>query len=204
MGSKNSTAAKRADALRSIEAIVQAAAECLGRNPEASLSEIARAAGVGRVTLYAHFNSRAEVVDAAMSRAIDRGNEVLDAVDLTGDPLFALTRYIEAGWHLVDQARALLAAAQRELSAGRIRELHAGPAARVETLVARGRAEGAFRTDLPIAWMVNVLHTVMHSAAEEIRAGRLTPERAADHITATVLAAFTPPGTPVPEASGGV
>jgi AcrR family transcriptional regulator len=204
MGSKNSTAAKRADALRSIEAIVQAAAECLGRNPEASLSEIARAAGVGRVTLYAHFNSRAEVVDAAMSRAIDRGNEVLDAVDLTGDPLFALTRYIEAGWHLVDQARALLAAAQRELSAGRIRELHAGPAARVETLVARGRAEGAFRTDLPIAWMVNVLHTVMHSAAEEIRAGRLTPERAADHITATVLAAFTPPGTPVPEADGGV
>ncbi|MEV1079588.1 TetR/AcrR family transcriptional regulator [Streptomyces sp. NPDC050211] len=203
MGSKNSTAAKRADALRSIEAIVQAAAECLGRNPEASLSEIARAAGVGRVTLYAHFASRAEVVDAAMSRALDRGNEVLDAVDLTGDPLLALARYIEAGWHLVDQARALLAAAQKELSAGRIRELHAGPAARVEALVARGRAEGAFRRDLPIAWMVNVLHTVMHSAAEEIRAGRLTSDRAADHITATVLAAFTPPGKPVPEIGGG-
>ncbi|MFF9776490.1 TetR/AcrR family transcriptional regulator [Streptomyces sp. NPDC013978] len=203
MGSKNSTAAKRADALRSIDAIVQAAAECLGRNPEASLTEIARAAGVGRVTLYAHFSSRAAVVDAAMSRAIDRGNEVLDAVDLTGDPMLALARYIEAGWHLVDQARALLAAAQRELSAGRIRELHAGPAARVETLVARGRAEGTFRTDLPIAWMVNVLHTVMHSATEEIRAGRLTSERAADHITATVLAAFTPPGTPVPETGGG-
>ncbi len=201
MGSKSTT--KRADALRSIEAIAQAAAECLGRNPEASLSEIARAAGVGRVTLYAHFASRAEVVDAAMSRAIDRGNEVLDTIDLTGDPLLALARYIEAGWHLVDQARALLAAAQRELSAGRIRELHAGPAARVEALVARGRAEGAFRTDLPVAWMVNVLHAVMHSAADEIRAGRLTSDRAADHITATVLAAFTPPGRPVPEPGGG-
>ncbi|WP_406121673.1 TetR/AcrR family transcriptional regulator [Streptomyces canus] len=201
MGSKNT--AKRADALRSIEAIEQAAAECLGRNPEASMSEIARAAGVGRVTLYAHFTSRTEVVDAAMSRAIGRGNEALDAVDLTGDPLLALARYVEAGWHLVDQARALLVAAQKELSAGRIRELHAGPAARVETLVARGRAEGAFRTDLPITWLVNVLHTVMHSAAEEIRAGRLTSDRAADHITATVLAAFTPPGKPVPETGGG-
>ncbi|WP_405553367.1 TetR/AcrR family transcriptional regulator [Streptomyces canus] len=201
MGSKNT--AKRADALRSIEAIEQAAAECLGRNPEASMSEIARAAGVGRVTLYAHFTSRTEVVDAAMSRAIDRGNEALDAVDLTGDPLLALARYVEAGWQLVDQARALLVAAQKELSAGRIRELHAGPAARVETLVARGRAEGAFRTDLPITWLVNVLHTVMHSAAEEIRAGRLTSDRAADHITATVLAAFTPPGKPVPETGGG-
>ncbi|MFE9677179.1 TetR/AcrR family transcriptional regulator [Streptomyces sp. NPDC006259] len=202
MGSKNSTATKRADALRSIDAIVQAAAECLGRNPEASMSEIARVAGVGRVTLYAHFTSRAEVVDAAMSRAIDRGNEALDAVDLSGDPLLALARYVEAGWHLVDQARALLVAAQKELSAGRIRELHSGPAARVETLVARGRAEGVFRTDLPIAWLVNVLHTVMHSASEEIRAGRLTSDRAAHHITATVLAAFTPPGKPVPETGG--
>ncbi|WP_432043742.1 TetR/AcrR family transcriptional regulator [Streptomyces cadmiisoli] len=204
MASKNSTAGKRADALRSIEAIVQAASECLGRNPEASLSEIARAAGVGRVTLYGHFASRAEVVDAAMSRALDRGNEVLDTVDMTGDPRLALARYIEAGWHLVDEARALLAAAQRELSAGRILELHAGPAARVEALVACGRAEGVFRTDLPVAWMVNVLHAVMHSAAEEIRAGRLTSEHAAGHITATVLAAFTPPGAPVPETGGGV
>jgi TetR/AcrR family transcriptional repressor of mexCD-oprJ operon len=203
MASKNPTATKRADAQRSIEAIVQAATECLGQNPEASLSEIARAAGVGRVTLYGHFASRAEVVDAAMSRALDRGNEVLDTIDMTGDPRLALARYIEAGWHLVDQARALLAAAQRELSAGRILELHAGPAARVEALVARGRAEGAFRTDLPVAWMVNVLHAIMHSAAEEIRAGRLTSEQAAGHITATVLAAFTPPGTPVPETSGG-
>ncbi|MET9820479.1 TetR/AcrR family transcriptional regulator [Streptomyces sp. NPDC006349] len=203
MGSKNSTVTKRADARRSIEAIVQAAAECLGQTPEASLSEIARAAGVGRVTLYAHFSSRAEVVDAAMSRAIDRGNQVLDTIDLTGDPRLALARYIEAGWYLVDQARALLVAAQRELSAGRIQELHAGPAARVEALVDRGRAEGAFRTDLPIVWMVTVLHTVMHSAADEIRAGRLTSDRAADHITTTVLAAFTPPGTPVPETGGG-
>src|SRR4029079_19400547 len=99
MGSKSTT--KRADALRSIEAIVQAATECLGRNPDASLREIARAAGVGRVTLYAHFTSRAEVVDASMSRAVVGGSEVRDAVDLTGDPLLALERYIDAGWHLV-------------------------------------------------------------------------------------------------------
>ncbi|MET9565782.1 TetR/AcrR family transcriptional regulator [Streptomyces tauricus] len=203
MASKNSTATKRADALRSIDAIVQAAAECLGRSPEASLSEIARAAGVGRVTLYAHFASRAEVVDAAMSRAIGQGDKALDAVDLTGDPLLALARYVEAGWPLVDQARALLIAAQKELPPGRIRELHSAPAARIETLVARGREAGVFRTDLPIAWLVNVLHSIMHSAADEIRAGRLTSDRAAGHITATVLAAFTPPGTPVPESGTG-
>ncbi|NUT48731.1 MAG: TetR/AcrR family transcriptional regulator, partial [Saccharothrix sp.] len=142
--------AKRADARRSVDAIVRAAAECLGRNPEASLSEIARVAGVGRVTLYAHFADRAEVVDATLAWAVDRGNEALDAVDLTGDPRLALERLVAASWHLVDQARALLVAAQRELPPSRIRELHSAPAARVEPLIARGRAEGAFRTDLPI------------------------------------------------------
>ncbi|MER6135590.1 TetR/AcrR family transcriptional regulator [Streptomyces sp. NPDC001815] len=202
MGSRNT--AKRADALRNIDAIVDAAAECLGRNPEASLSEIARAANVGRVTLYAHFASRVEVVDAAMSRAVGQGDKVLDTVDLTGDPLRALTRYVEASWHLVDQARALLVAAQKDLAPGRIRELHSAPAARVETLIARGREAGVFRTDLPIAWLVNVLHSIMHSAADEIRAGRLTSDRAAGHITATVLAAFTPPGAPVPESGTGI
>ncbi|GAA2424745.1 hypothetical protein GCM10010421_09150 [Streptomyces glaucus] len=35
--------ARRADALRSTDAIVETAAECLGENPEASLGEIARA-----------------------------------------------------------------------------------------------------------------------------------------------------------------
>ncbi|MGW0577685.1 TetR/AcrR family transcriptional regulator [Streptomyces sp. NPDC002920] len=191
--------AKRADALRSIDAIVQAATECLGHNPDASLSEVARAAGVGRVTLYSHFASRAELVDAAMARAIGQGNAALDHVDLTGDPGLALARLVDASWHLVDRARALLVAAQRELPPGRIRELHDGPAARVETLIARGRAEGAFRTDLSIPWLINVLYSIMKGAADEVRTGNLTPDRAAAHITATVLAAFTPPGKPAPE-----
>jgi hypothetical protein len=53
------------------------------------------------------------------------------------------------------------------------------------------------------SWLVNVLHPVMHSAAGEIRAGRLTSERAAGHSIATVLAAFTSPGWPVPEPGAG-
>jgi hypothetical protein len=42
------------------------------------------------------------------------------------------------------------------------------------------------------------MHSVMHGAADEINAGRLTPDKAAEYITATVLAAFTPPGERVP------
>ena len=49
---------KRSDALRNIEAILEAATTCLARDPDASVNSIAQAAGVGRVTLYGHFESR--------------------------------------------------------------------------------------------------------------------------------------------------
>ncbi len=190
---------KRADAQRSIAAILAAAVECLGRNPEASVSEIAKVAGVGRVTLYGHFPNRADLVDAAVAWAIHEGQADLAEVDLDGDPRQALARLIETSWLLVAQSRSLLLAAQSVLPPGRIRALHAGPAERVQGLVERGRAEGVFRTDLPTSWLVGTMHSVMHNAADEINAGRLATEQAADFITATLVAAFTPPGDRTPE-----
>lgn len=185
--------AKRADAQRSIEAILDAAIRCLGRNPDASVSEIAKTAGVGRVTVYGHFPNRADLIEAALTRAIDDGHASLEAVDLSGDPRQALARLIESSWQLVNNSRSLLIAAQDALPPGKIRELHAGPALRIELLMERGRDEGVFRTDLPTAWLIGVLHSIMHNAADEITAGRLTPDLAAGYITATVLAAFEPP-----------
>ena len=52
------TRRRRSDAERSIAAIVGAAVDAFGRRSDVSMSEIATAAGVGRVTLYAHFPSR--------------------------------------------------------------------------------------------------------------------------------------------------
>jgi TetR/AcrR family transcriptional regulator, mexCD-oprJ operon repressor len=191
-------AAKRADAQRNIVAILEAATECLTLDPAASTSEIAKAAGVGRVTLYGHFPSRAELIDAVFVHAIEGGEGALGQVDLTGDPRDALARLIESSWHLVDRYSSLLIAAQDSLPPGRVRELHADPMARVERLLERGRKEGVFRTDLPTSWLVSAMHNVMHGAAGEIHGGRLTPDNAAGYITLTLVAAFTPPGKPVP------
>jgi AcrR family transcriptional regulator len=190
--------AKRADAQRSIAAILDAATESLSRNPDASVSEIAKVAGVGRVTLYGHFPSRADLVDAAFAHAIEAGHDALEAVDLGGDPRLALARLIESSWQLVDRFRSLLLAAQSVLPPGRIRALHEEPMQRVQQLIERGQEENVFRSDLPTSWLVGTMHSVMHNAADEINAGRLATDQAADCITATVLAAFTPPGHRIP------
>ncbi|GAA4216886.1 hypothetical protein [Actinocatenispora rupis] len=92
----------------------------------------------------------------------------------------------------------LLVAAERALPPDRIRGHHDRPMRRVRALVTRGRRTGAFRTDLPTAWLVATLYAILHGAADEITAGRLSSADAPYAVTATLLAAFTPPGSPIP------
>jgi TetR/AcrR family transcriptional repressor of mexCD-oprJ operon len=183
---------RRADARRNAERIVEAAIACLSRNPEASMSEIAHAAGVGRVTLYGHFSSRESLIEAALLRLLDDGDRVLEALDLTGDPREALRTLIEAGWLLMAQAGAVLEAAQAALPPGRIKELHDKPAQRVKTLIRRGQSENVFRRDLPASWLTSVLHHVMKGAAVDVRKGQLDAADAPRFIAETVLSAYEP------------
>jgi TetR/AcrR family transcriptional repressor of mexCD-oprJ operon len=189
--------AQRADARRNAEAILDAAVACLSREPDVSVGDIAVAAGVGRVTLYSHFKTRAELVDAALLRTIERADQVLDATDTAGDPVEALTRLVASSWEIVHQFRNILLAARRELPAERIRGVHDRIMRRMQALVERGQRTGAFRTDLPKAWLITTTVSLMHAAAEDTVSGRIKGGQAAGLITATLLAAFTPPGAKV-------
>ncbi|MFD0899727.1 TetR/AcrR family transcriptional regulator [Actinomadura sediminis] len=182
---------RRADAERNIARIVSAARTLLSSDPNASTDDIARAAGVGRMTLYGHFRTRADLVEAALTDALRDGEAVLSAVDLSGDPCAAIGRLLASSWELVAESAALLAAAEGVLPAGRVRELHDPPARRMAELVRRGRDEGVMRTDLPEAWLANVVHYIVHGAADEVRAGRLAAEDAADAVTKSVLSVLT-------------
>jgi TetR/AcrR family transcriptional regulator, mexCD-oprJ operon repressor len=186
------TRGRRADAQRNVSAILDAARERLSTDPTASMQEVARAAGVGRVTLYSHFKSRTELLDAVFTRVTADADRALADVDLTGDERQALARLIRSSWRIVEQSRLLLFAAQLELPPDRIREHHHRPLDRLEGLIKRGRRNKTFRTDLPASWMVSVFYSVIHGAADEINAGRLTADRAPKLITATLLSAFTP------------
>ncbi|GIH17201.1 TetR/AcrR family transcriptional regulator [Rugosimonospora africana] len=192
--------ARRADARRNVEAILDAAVACLSRDPDASVVDIAAAASVGRVTLYGHFKTRAELIDAALVRTIQHADQILETTDTTGDPTEALTRLVASSWQIVDQFRNILVAAQRELPAERIRGVHDRVVRRIQSLLERGQRGGAFRTDLPKRWMVTTVISLMHAAAEDAAAGRVKVDQVPGLITATLLAAFTAPGAKVPAA----
>jgi TetR/AcrR family transcriptional regulator, mexCD-oprJ operon repressor len=187
---------RRADAERNIAAILDAGLACLGSRSDASVAEVARAAGVGRVTLYGHFPSRQALTDAVLAHAIDKANTALDAVAIDDGPASeALARLIGSSWRIVDQHRTLLAAAHRDLPPARIRRHHDRAMARVDRLVGRGQADGDFRTDLPRSWLVATFYSLMHAAAEEVDAGRLDPAQAPDVLAATILPALAAPAS---------
>lgn len=182
---------KRADAVRNIEAIIEAATRLLAVDPDVSVNDIAREAGVGRITLYGHFDSRAALVHEVADRAIAHTEEALAHVDVGGDPREALGRLMEATWHLSHRFGALVVAATQALSPEQQRRAHDEPADRVRTLLRRGRRAGKFRRDVPIDWQISVIQAILHGASTAVHRGEITAEDAPALVRDTILSALS-------------
>ncbi|MGC5168946.1 TetR/AcrR family transcriptional regulator [Luteimicrobium sp. DT211] len=182
----------RADAQRNVEAILVAATDCLQRDAGVSMADVARAAGVGRVTLYGHFGTRAELVAAVFDRTLERAEGTLGGLELDGDPTEDLVTVLGASWRIVAELRTILLAAQRELPPERIRVAHDGVMARLRSLVERGQHAGRFRDDLPADWFVTVILSLVHACADEVEEGRLTADDAGRYLVTTVRGALEP------------
>ncbi|RVX40340.1 TetR family transcriptional regulator [Nonomuraea polychroma] len=184
--------ARRADAERNIAAILEAGTRLLSADPAASVAEIAKAAGVGRVTLYGHFPSRDALVDAVLDHTVGVADAVLEdpSIDTAPAP-GAMAKLLRSSWEVLDRHRRLFVAADRVMATERIREHHDRPLRRVERLIARGQRDGDFRTDLPLSWLVTTFFSIIHSAAQEREAGRLAPEDVERVLVTTMLSLLT-------------
>lgn len=184
---------RRADAERSIAAIVEAGLELFSATGNVTMTQVARAAGVGRVTLYAHFPTRRDLVDAVVARAIGQASAAFEVADLESEPADeAVARLLRNSWHLLERFRGLRSTAQAELGERRLRELHDSAFQHVEHLISRGRQDGLFRIDLPLGWLVTAFYAVLHAGADEVDAGRLSLEEVPDVVTVTVLSLLEP------------
>lgn len=178
----------RADASRNIAAILSAGVRLLSTDPGASVAEIAKAAGVGRVTLYGHFASREVLVEAVLDHAVALATPSLEDPSLDSlAPTEAMASLISTSWEILARHSNLFVAASQTLPAEVIRQRHDRPLRTVSRLIERGRAGGDFRTDLPLEWLVTTFFGVLHSAAQEIEAGRLERSAAETVLTRTLL-----------------
>ncbi len=183
---------RRADARKNIAAILDAATTALARDPDASVNDIARAAGVGRVTVYGHFDSRPALVAAVVDRAMAATEGELSGVDLTGEPIDVMRRLLGVTWDLTHRYGALIVAAQRSLPTEAFRAAHEEPIRRMQTLLRRGRRSGVFRRDMPLDWQITLIQSLLHGATDATYRGELSPDKAGRLVTESVLAALRP------------
>lgn len=185
--------ARRADAQRNIDNILDAGARLFAKNPSVSMTEVAREAGIGRVTLYGHFSSREELLTAVVDRAMNAATAAMDALAHDDRPADeALRALVDASWAALDRYRRVRVHALTLHSTEWLRDRHDPVLQRVEELFVRGRTEGTFRTDVPVTWMVTTLYTLIHAADDEVDNGRLDRADAPSLVMTTVLGAFTP------------
>jgi AcrR family transcriptional regulator len=179
---------RRADARRSVEANVDAARSVLGERADASMEEIATAAGVSRQTVYAHFPSRDTLVAAVLDAV---GGEILAAIQAarldTRIPSEALTGFLDIGWQFLRRYFPLLL----DSPAAHTRLVRDNPhhtvTMQVEQIIRRGQQTGDFDRALPAAWLAAAILGLGHTAAEQIANGQLSPRKAAAALRQSAL-----------------
>ena len=73
---------------KTLTAIVEAAIRLLNANVDATMSEVARAAGVGRATLHRHFRTKTDLLRTVGVCCIEEMNEAVRGVDDARDAGF--------------------------------------------------------------------------------------------------------------------
>ncbi len=188
---------RRADAERSVAAILDAALEALASDPDSSMSEIARRAGVVRATIYVHFPTRTALLDAVMEHAIAQVVESMRGAEpQRGEPVEALERVLRATWRQLGQFHGLLALNIARLSAEELHRRHRPMLDQLEPLIQRGQKKRVFRRDLPVVWHLAVLRAIVHAASTEIRGGRLPEADAEAAMLTTAISAISDKNPP--------
>jgi AcrR family transcriptional regulator len=183
---------RRADAERSIAAITNAALEALAEDPDVSMAEIARRAGVVRATIYMHFPTRESLLDAVMEHATALvAGATRVAEPERGEPKEALERVLLATWRQLAQFHSVLQININRLSAKELRRRHLPVTTQIVPLLERGQAEGVFRDDVSPEWLIAVVRAIVHVASTELQAGRLSEADVERTMLTTAFAAIS-------------
>jgi TetR/AcrR family transcriptional repressor of mexCD-oprJ operon len=99
---------------------------------------------------------------------------------------------VAASWGQLARFEGLARAAAEHLSPGTVHSTHAAMMAPLHELIARGRDEGAFRSDLPVDWLATLYLALVHGADDHARTHGMDRDAALGLLQTTVRDLFAP------------
>lgn len=172
--------------------LLETLATAIGTRPNATMAELAGAAGMSRATLHRRFPSRELLLAAvAQEAAAAARRAVAVARPAEGSATEACTRLVAALVPLGGRYAFLLREGAwldelPEVAAG-IAELEGA----VAETVRRGRRAGEFRVDLPASFLARLVQTAVFTAWEAVAAGELGSAEAPAAAITALLAGIT-------------
>jgi AcrR family transcriptional regulator len=149
------------------ERLLDVAIEVLGTTPDASMGDVAAAAGVVRRTVYGYFPSRSDLVTALARRAVNEIASVLadDApVGKAADEAWA--GFIARLWPLTHRYRVIVVLRRGELGAD-IHALLGEVEQSLADLVRRGQDSGVFGRHLPAGVLSQAAWSAVFTIADD-------------------------------------
>ncbi|PBC71073.1 TetR family transcriptional regulator [Streptomyces sp. TLI_235] len=199
MGESAEFVVRRSHARSNRARILAVARQEFGANPEVTLDEIARAAGVVRRTLYGHFNGRAALLEALAEEASQALRDALTVATAPTRPAEgperSLARLVVGIWQVGDRYRVLLSLALQDLGAERVDELLRPARHAVVAAVERGQDAGVFHRHLPAAVLGSALEALTLALLEAVNAGAWEDPAGTATATETLIALGVPTET---------
>ncbi|MDX3457229.1 TetR/AcrR family transcriptional regulator [Streptomyces sp. ME02-8801-2C] len=187
----------RADANR--RRILDIALAELLRDPDASMDQIARAAGVVRRTVYGHFPSREALISTLLDGAVEAvAAAYAEGLEGAKGPAETVARTTLSVWRVADRYRILVGLAQRSVTVQGIRDRFTPVREACVEVLRQGLEEGVFSSPLPAPALAYVHEQMLFALMEAVNDGVLAAREAGPSAAVTLL---TTAGVPGPRAT---
>lgn len=172
-----------ARAARSRRALMEASLELLLQKPNASMSDIAQHAGVGRATLYRHFDTREALIIALVKESLAQTEAVVAPIaekKLTAkETLLAMLAVIVP---LADRYHFLLSLWNLGVEDKEILQTYDDQLSKLYELIEAGKSEGSINKQLRSDWLVTLIDSLIYAAWWMLGQGIMSEAEVVEHI----------------------